>query len=142
MKRGCLLGLITICILMGGIAFWWWYPGPALPGNTDHFITEISDSNKLSRAEVEAAVLPVLEQFKAYEGCTLTRIWYDESTAYDLWPSYEDDPNAIVLYGDFTTDANTGDSGFNSNYSYKKWSWLLLRDGLKSPWIIKDCGYC
>jgi len=112
---------------------------------------DLGSSERFSEAERQAAVDFVMKQFKTgYEGCTLKRIYYDETESLRLAKSYIDEPqypiygmdpnDIIVLFSDFHTPAELS-GGFTPDEDYNGWSWYLIRDGKGEPWREYTHGF-
>lgn len=105
-------------------------------GKTDNAVIDYGNSKKFNKLEIKLAIDTVLEKFKDFEGCTLTKLWYDEDKGK---AGIED--NKIILYSNFDVDSTGGDGSFNPNSTYTDWNWILIRDNKTSVWEVKDWGY-
>jgi len=101
-------------------------------------------SEVYSEQEINDAMDIVITHFrKNFDGCTLTDLWYDESTSVsvsDDWAKQYDADEAIVLLSNFNVDSSGGDSGLNPNDTYPAWQWILVRNKGGS-WELKTWGY-
>lgn len=120
------------------------------PGKTNKVAVTIGGSEKFSEEEINDAVNCVKKKFKDFNGCTLTKLWYDEKKsnvevqAYMYYGrGYNNGikaENVIVLFSNF----NTGPlccGGFDQNSTYSDWNWTLIRDSKEGKWRVDDCGY-
>ena len=86
----------------------------------------------------------VIDHFKKeFEGCTLTRLEYDESrveSAQSEWAAQYDADQAIVLISEFDVDSSGGDGSLNPDSTYRNWQWVLVRNG-SGAWELKTWGY-
>jgi hypothetical protein len=94
-----------------------------------------------SWASVRQAMRVVKKDFRQnYEGCTLTRLWYDrELTEKTTVPTDADE--IIVLSGNFRV-GNYGPNVipvFSPNSRYTGYSWTVCRYG--NEWVITSRGY-
>jgi hypothetical protein len=111
----------------------------------------IGPSDKFSEAEIRGAMDRAIAKFRDFEGCELTKLWYDEEKSNAQIKSYMtgghgsvngvSKDNVIVLYSDFTVDSSGGDGSLNPNSTYSDWMWILIRDSGKSEWRVDDWGY-
>ena len=116
------------------------------PGNVGNVRIETVDSALYTQQDIDDAVAVILEDFKAFTDCTLTRIAYagDEITqketewhreGYESWGDFDE---LIILFSDFTVDSDRNDSMMKG--SYTDWNWILVRqDG--GSWRHVDHGY-
>ena len=121
------------------------------PGNVDNVRIETVDSALYTQQDIDDAIAVILEDFKSFTDCTLTRIAYagDEITqkltechlgesreAYiESWGDFDE---LIILYSDFTVDSTRHNSLMKGPYT--DWNWILVRqDG--GPWRHVDHGY-
>ncbi|NLK98829.1 MAG: DUF4829 domain-containing protein [Epulopiscium sp.] len=97
------------------------------------------------------AVNCVKEKFKDFEGCSLTKLWYDEEKTNNFIEGYlrggrgsvngAKAENVIVLLSNFDVDSSGGDGSLNPNSTYSDWNWILIRDSKASNWQVDDWGY-
>ena len=102
----------------------------------------IPEDAKYTQEEIAAAMDLVEKKFERdFKGCTLQKLRYDESAAGEeqKWAQQYGADEAIVLFSDFHTDKNVGD-GFNGDYDYTNWNWILVRKGGGS-WVLRTWGY-
>ncbi|MBQ7546817.1 MAG: hypothetical protein IJT41_07625 [Clostridia bacterium] len=116
------------------------------PGNVDAVRIETVDSALYTQQDIDDAIAVILEDFKSFTDCTLTRIAYagDEVTQEEIecrregYESWGDFDELIVLMSDFTVIGNHNDS--LNDGPYTDWNWILVRqDG--GPWRHADHGY-
>ena len=109
-------------------------------GNTENVVTDIGSSEKFSDNEINTAMECVIKKFKDFEGCELTKLWYDEDHS-DSWIEEYAPGSAIVLLSEFEVKEKGGDGSLNPNSTYENWSWILTRESETSSWQVKDWGY-
>ena len=104
----------------------------------------IGPSELYSDREIEDAMNIVVDYFKKeFDGCTLTRLEYDEAAVRDEmmgWAAQYDEGQAIVLLSDFDVDSSGGDGGLNPGDTYRNWKWILTRTG-EGKWTLRTWGY-
>lgn len=102
----------------------------------------IGSSEKFSEAEIEEAVTLVKQKFKDFEGCDLTKLWYDEERS-DWYVANigADAENTMVLFSNFKTSKHAINGGFNPDSNYTDWMWILKRASKANKWEIVDWGY-
>lgn len=120
-------------------------------GKTDNVVVSIGESHKFSEIEIKNAVNCVKEKFKDFEGCNLTKLWYDEEKSNKFIEGYMSNgrgsdngvkaENVIVLLSDFDVDSSGGDGSLNPNSTYSDWNWILIRDSKTENWRVDDWGY-
>ena len=113
-------------------------------GNVRHVKPVIGPSELYSDSEILAAMDIAVAQFKReFDGCTLTRLEYDEDRVRDEqagWAEQYGTDEAIVLLSDFDVDGSGGDGSLNPNDTYRSWKWVLTRsDG--GAWTLRTWGY-
>ena len=126
-----IIGLVILCVALAACV---------KQGNTDNVEIDIGCSEKFSADEINTAMDAVIHKFKDFQGCKLTKLWYDESHS-NSWIEEYTLGTAIVLLSEFDVDNKGGDGSFNPNFTYKKWSWILTRENESSNWQVKDWGY-
>ena len=106
------------------------------------------DSVKFSNGEIESAMDAVLKKFEDFEGCHLRRLWYDEDRSdreiqgyWKFMDSIVQGENVIILFSDFYADSSAAAGGFNQNFSYTDYMWILIREKKSDNWIVDDWGY-
>lgn len=102
------------------------------------------ESEVFTEREIENAMEAAMNHFrKEFDGCTMTKIEYDEkktSEAAVEWAQQYGADEAIVLYSSFDVDASGGDGSLNPNSTYNNWQWILTRnEGEK--WVLRTWGY-
>ncbi len=110
-----------------------------------------SHSDKFSEKEIRGAMESVIAKFHDFQGCELTKLWYDEEKSPNQIKSYMtggrgfgngvSPDNVIVIYSDFTVDSSGGDGSLNPNSTYTDWGWILIRDSSENEWQVDDWGY-
>ncbi len=111
----------------------------------------IGASSKFTQEELNSAVQSVKQRFKDFEGCKLTKLWYDEEKSNRFIEGYLQHgkgstngvtaSNVVVLLSDFDVDSSGGDGSLNPNSTYTDWKWILIRDDGDKPWRVDDWGY-
>ena len=95
-------------------------------------------------SEIEQAMEVAMNHFrKEFDGCTMTKIEYDEEKsgkAAREWAQQYGADEGIVLYSSFDVDASGGDGSFNPNSTYTKWQWILTRNKGEG-WVLRTWGY-
>lgn len=133
-----LCAILLLCTMLSSCAS---KPNPGTTGNAK---LEIGESSVFTESEIRTAMDCVLVKFQDFEGCNLTRLWYDEERSDDFF-YHNSGVNQIMLLSDFTTDSTHGywysDSGFEPNSTYTDWQWSLTRDNPEGEWKVKDWGY-
>ena len=114
-------------------------------GRTNNVAITIGKSEKFSEKEINDAVNCVKKKFKEFNGCTLTKLWYDEKKSNYIVSGYlgnsKESENMIILLSDFDVDFSGGDGSLNPNSTYSNWNWILVRDAKAGKWRVKDWGY-
>ncbi|MDR2546091.1 MAG: DUF4829 domain-containing protein [Lachnospiraceae bacterium] len=120
-------------------------------GTTGNAEIDYGSSTSFSESEIKAAVETVLRKFKAFSGCDLLRLWYDEDRSSSQVEGYltwglgsvdgDERENIIILSSDFYVDSSGGDGSFNRNYTYSDWNWILVRKSPNHKWVVVDWGY-
>ncbi len=112
-------------------------------GRVDAAVLEIGPSEIYTEREIEAAMDLVLRQFKDFEGCTLTRLYYEEERSVKVsgeWAAQYDADEAIVLYSSFEVDPRGINPSLNPGQTYENWSWVLTRSN-GGRWTLQTSGY-
>jgi len=120
-------------------------------GKINNVEVSIEKTNKFSEEEINNAVNCVKKKFKDFEGCNLTRLWYDEEHSNSFTEGYlkngrgsvngVKEENVIVLLSNFDVGSSGGKGSLNPNSTYYKWNWILIRDNKTSDWKADDWGY-
>lgn len=113
-------------------------------GNASQVQMITGESEVFTQREIEDAMEAAMDHFrKEFDGCTMTKIEYDESKieadAIEWAQQYGAD-EAIVLYSSFDVDASGGDGSLNPNSTYNNWQWILTRDE-GGKWVLRTWGY-
>lgn len=113
-------------------------------GNASEVQVITGESEIFTQGEIERAMEVAMNYFrKEFDGCTMTKIEYDEgksrATSVEWAQQYGAD-EAIVLYSSFDVDASGGDGSLNPNSTYNNWQWILTRDE-GGKWVLRTWGY-
>ncbi|WP_218923241.1 hypothetical protein [Bacillus sp. AFS017336] len=119
--------------------------------DADKVKVKIGQSKQYSKDELNAAVETVKKEFKDYEGCTMTDIWYSETESHSISKDYMqygggmdngvNEKNVLVLLSTFKVDSTGGDGSWEPNSTQSDFSWTLIRDSKKGKWRVDDSGY-
>ena len=133
MKMRKILAALLCAVLLAGCS-----------GGKIQTMPAIGPSDLYTGAEIEKAMDIVMGYFqKKFDGCTLTRLEYDEAAVREElpgWASQYDDAQAIVLLSDFYVSPNGGDGSLNTDETYRNWKWVLTRTG-NGNWKLQTWGY-
>lgn len=120
-------------------------------GKTNNVVVNIGESAKFSEKEINSAVNCVKKKFVDFEGCNLTRLWYDEEKSNQFIEEYLKNgrgsvngvksENVIILLSIFDVDSSGSDGSLNPNSTYSNWNWILIRDSKTGNWQVDDWGY-
>ncbi len=110
-------------------------------GDASHVERIIGESEIFTEAEINDMMDAVIRFFPAFEGCTLHELSYDEAVSLRE-PYVQKAPTGqrAVLLSTFDTTEISADSGFNPDFTYRRWMWLLEKNPL-GGWTIYDWGY-
>ena len=105
------------------------------------------ESKLYSQEDIDAAIAVIIDEFRSWQGCKLTEIYYagdetnqQENAYYIEGGVYEKAKEMIVLESSFEVDESGGDGSLEANSTYDNWEWLLVReDG--GTWKHVDHGY-
>ena len=113
-------------------------------GKTDGAAVPFVESEIYSQEDISLAISTIIKEFKAgWSGCTLTEIYYagdDVLAEYQDWADRYNADEVIVLLASFDTGSPAGNSGLNSDFTYKDWNWILVRTS-GGDWTHVDHGY-
>lgn len=142
MKRKTGILIFGIISVLGGLLFFLHSCNKS--GNVSHVERSLEESERYTKQDIETAMDIVENQFKVgFPGCTLTKLWYDESYSAEQEPEwgaqYEAD-EAIVLLSDFEVGSSGGDGSLNPNETYTDWKWILIRQK-GGTWNLETWGY-
>ena len=130
-----LIGFCCVCLLLLNISRF-------VGGDVSNVKKEIlGPSSKYSEKDINRAMDKVITVFDLeYYGCKMTRIWFDPefSDPYLGDESYSNQ-EVIVILSSFDTGPKAP-SGFNTNDSYVRWSWILVRTSSMGSWKLVDWG--
>ena len=102
-------------------------------GNARDVDIQKVSSDMYSQQEIDDAIEVILEEFKFWQGCTMTEICYagDEvnkrENAYYIEGGVYDADEMIVLDSSFDVDESGADMSLNPGTTYDHWSWVLVR---------------
>lgn len=103
----------------------------------------LAGSEKYSQEDIQQAMDIVVEHFtKEFKGCDLQELWYDEAFSEKYaqdWAEQYEAEEAIILLSNFYVHEHGAEGCFNPDYTYKDWSWILVRD--EGDWELKTWGY-
>lgn len=115
---------------------------------SDDLITNIEDSDKFDKEEIENAIKVVKENF-SFPASSMTKIYYDEEKSNQFVKSYKENgrgqenevkaENIIVLLTNFDVEGNN--PVLNAGSTYEDYNWILIREDNNSKWKIDDQGY-
>lgn len=118
---------------------------------TSNVEVNIGESVKFGEEEINDAINCVKKKFKDFEGCNLTKLWYDEEKSNNFIEGYLKNgkgsvndikaENVIVLLSDFYVDSSGGDGSLNPNSTYSNWNWILIKNSKTGNWEVDDWGY-
>ncbi len=113
-------------------------------GKTDDVTVPFVESKIYSQEDISLAISKITKEFETgWRGCTLTEIYYagdDVSAEYQDWAERYNADEVIVLLSSFDTDSRAINNGFNSDFTYKNWNWILVRTS-GGEWKHVDHGY-
>ena len=112
-------------------------------GNVKNAEIIIGDSQIYTKEEIQSVIDIVLDRFAMFPA-KLYKIWYDEEKSLkesEKWKEQYNADEVIVLYSNFKTypGKQSLNKGFNSNFEYENWNWVLVRKN-KEKWEIKTFG--
>lgn len=120
-------------------------------GQTSNAKITIGKSTKFNEDEINDAISCVKNKFVDFNGCKITKLWYDESESnsdvedyfkYGRGTSGNVKPeNVITLKCNFDVGFSGGNGILEPNSTYTNWMWVLVRDDKKGNWRVDDCGY-
>jgi hypothetical protein len=118
--------------------------GCVKPGDISNVTIKYESSKIFNEEDMKAAVDVILDNFKNWNGCTLTDIWYAGDTESLNEKEYYSDTyvydEVIVFYSNFNVDSSGGDGSLNPNDTYTSWDWILCRSD-NGQWRILTYGY-
>ncbi|WP_010248775.1 DUF4829 domain-containing protein [Acetivibrio cellulolyticus] len=139
--------IFSICIVLMVFSL----AGCKQAGKTNNVSISVEKSTKFSEEEINNAINCVKEKFKDFEGCKLTKLWYDDDTSNSFIDGYLKNgrgsvngakaENVIVLLSNFDVDSSGGDGSLNPNSTYTGWNWILIRKSTSDNWKVDDWGY-
>lgn len=122
-------------------------------GTINNVEIDYGSSVKFSEAEIKSAIDIVLVDFaktKAYKGCDLVRLWYDETESNRMVENYMvyghgsangvEKENVIILQAHFNV-SKKADIYFNPPSVVTNWSWILIRNNITNKWTKDDAGW-
>ena len=103
----------------------------------------IGESTRYTPAQIDAAMDAATRHFRRYfDGCTLTKITYDEvfsAPCADEWAQRYNDKYAVILLSDFEVGP-VSDGSLTPRQTYTRWQWILTAD-VPGIWTLRDWGY-
>ena len=127
--------LCVICVIFSGCG---------RGGNASEVQIITGESELFTQDEIESAMETAMNYFrKEFDGCTMTKIEYDENKSREEsveWAQQYGAEEAIVLHSSFDVDASGGDGSLNPNSTYNNWQWILTRD-VGGKWVLRTWGY-
>ncbi|MGL4484147.1 MAG: hypothetical protein ACRCUS_04285 [Anaerovoracaceae bacterium] len=136
MKKKIIVIGIIVCAIVAVLCGALTHPLGIFSQQKSSINIQIAESNKFSEKEIEQAVDVVIKQFKSFNGCRLTDIWYAEDLQGDI-----DDINTIILMSDFYVFPFGSDASFEPNSTYRNWQWELKRKDRNSDFQYITSGY-
>ena len=113
-------------------------------GNASEVQVITGESALFTEGEIEDAMEAAMNYFrKEFDGCTMTKIEYNESWSEGAaveWAQQYGAEEGIVLYSSFDVDASGGDGSLNPNSTYSNWQWVLTRNK-GGNWVLRTWGY-
>jgi len=120
-------------------------------GKSNNVQVSIGQSSKFSEEEIKEAVAKVKTEFRGFQGCELTDIWYTEEESTKIAEDYlnygggsekDIDPNNVIgLLSNFEVDSSGSDGSLEPSSTYTEWNWILIRDSKSQKWRVVDSGY-
>jgi hypothetical protein len=142
-----LLFIISLCLSLSSCKV------PSF-GTTNNVEVDFGNSTFYSEVEIKSATEAVLTKFRDFAGCDLLRLWYDEEMSdriiqidmssggmNAIKSSGAEPENVIILFSDFYAGPSSGGGGFNPDFKYTNWMWILIRDSKNEEWKIVAWGY-
>ncbi|WP_142828013.1 DUF4829 domain-containing protein [Planococcus soli] len=110
----------------------------------------LGESVKFSNEELTNAAIAVKKEVRNFKGVELKELWFTEEESDRVVKDYMKyghgssngikKENVIVLASNLKTDAKGGDSGFEPDFLYTDWNWILIRDDRSGKWRVDDWG--
>ncbi len=101
-------------------------------------------SNIYTNEDIQSAINVVIKNFKKeFDGCKLLEIYYvgdDRKEEFDEWAKNYKKDEVIILESSFYVDSSGESQGFNPDYTYKDFGWILARNKGEA-WELRTCGY-
>jgi len=139
---------IAVTVIVIGLIFSSCGPTEGKVGNAE---ISIQSTDKFSTAEINDAMNCVMDKFAEFSGCDLKKLQYDEARSDKIIESYMktgkgsingvSKENVIVLISEFYAGSTGLDNGFNPNFTYEDWLWILTRDNKIDEWKVYGWGY-
>ncbi|MDE6659884.1 MAG: hypothetical protein K2K01_07210 [Eubacterium sp.] len=130
------------CLLIGFVMIFSFSACSCNCGNVENVNIKTVESKIYSQEDIDDAIQTILTEFKNWNGCTLTEIYYvgDEDMKDQVYTDIYGGDEAIVLLSSFDVDSSGGDGSLNRNSTYDNWMWILVRDK-GGNWKHVDHGY-
>lgn len=134
--------VIVLCLILGGALI----VCAAVGFGSNVRNAEVYDvpSELYTKDDIDSAIEQIKSEFAlGWRGCELLEIYYagdDVSAEYQDWAERYNADEVIVLLSSFETDSPAGNSGLNSDFTYKNWNWILVRTS-GGNWKHVDHGY-
>lgn len=134
--------VIVLCIILGGALLIGVFTD--FGSNVRNAETRDVPSELYTKNDIDSAIEQIKREFASgWRGCELLEIYYagdDVSAEYQEWAERYNADEVIVLLSSFETDSPAGNSGLNSDFTYKNWNWILVRSS-GGNWKHVDHGY-
>ena len=111
----------------------------------------IAKSEQFSEEEIKEAIECTKENFKSFDGCTLTDIWYNEEKSNKLTQDHlkygggyeagNTAENTIILMTNFDVGFFGAAPTLEPNSTYTDYQWCLVRDNKNTKWEVVASGY-
>lgn len=152
MTKKIIVAVVLLVALFVSGCFIYENYGDASKGDTGNVSQSYRhNSQKFTDGEINAAIEAVKNKFADFEGCTLTKLYFDvdkndkETISYltngrDSVNGATED-NVLILMSEFDVGKSGGDGSLNAGETYSDWMWILIRQDKNSPWVVDDWGY-
>ncbi|MBQ6373293.1 MAG: M4 family metallopeptidase [Clostridia bacterium] len=110
-------------------------------------LIDFGDSELYTRADLEAAVARIMEQFVSFEGCELHSLRYAgdvcNSEGNIRWMNALSESGDLTQVAEFLCDFHSpveGGGAWDADTEYTDWQWWLAREE-GGEWQLLTCGY-